>query len=341
GENFVEIVYRDEFKTPNPTAIPLEGTILTIQAPGLDSLSQRFDSISKKMGTLLDSVNRVIATKEPQESIQTTLENIKAITGNLKQISGDEGKLGTVFKDINQLGAQLKQVTGKLDKFVGKIDHSLFDDKDAKSAGILSQLKEAAGSIKSITKDLKRITGEISKGKGTAGKLLNDDGLYKKIDESVASVKTIIADLERKKKEIDKTTFGYYAGIDYFTSDQLARFAFGLDLDFSQFTLFTRVRDGLPDDEPDFTVMAGKKFKLFSAAAGMLDSGLGAALQFQLFNNKLNLGLEASRFYRENTPLLKTRLSFRIHPNLRLAVGLEDFMEKENRKFHIGLSFTK
>jgi phospholipid/cholesterol/gamma-HCH transport system substrate-binding protein len=336
GENFVEIVYKDEFKTDSPKKLEAGDYIRTLSYPGLEVITEKFDTISDKIGTLLDSVNGILAKKESRESITTALENIKDITGNLKQLSGEKGKLNAVFDDFDQLSSRLKHSLENLDKFVGNLDRSFYKDKDS----LIPQLQEVARHIKAIAGDLETITGNVKEGKGTAGKLLKDDSLYKKLDDSIDSVKNIITDLEKKKENIDKTRLNYYAGIDYFTTDKEARFSFGLNLDFSKFTLFTRVREDTLDGSPFFTLMAGKRFGPFSAAAGMVDSGLGAALYLHLFKDRINVEVEASRFYRTDTPLFKTNVSIYLTRYINLSLGYEDIMEKEGRKFSVGLSFS-
>jgi phospholipid/cholesterol/gamma-HCH transport system substrate-binding protein len=336
GENFVEIVYKDEFKLDKPTILKDGDNLKSITTSGLEAISEKFDSISDKMGTLLDSVNAVIAEKKSQDSLKATLDNIKDITANLKQLSGNNGKLNGVFKDIEQLGSQLKNSIKSLDRFVVDLDNSLYK----KDKGMMPQLEAVAENIKAISLDLKAITGDMNDGKGTAGKLLKDDSLYKKIDDSISSVNNIISDLEQKKEDIDKTKLDYYAGIDYFTGDKQARFSFGLNLDFSNFSLITRVREDAYEGDPYFTLMAGKQLGLFSVAAGMVDSGLGAALYLHLFKRRVNVQVEASRFYRTNSPLLKTNVSFILSNHINLSVGYEDLIESGSRKFHVGLSFS-
>jgi phospholipid/cholesterol/gamma-HCH transport system substrate-binding protein len=336
GESFIEIVYKDEFKTDNPIVIPPKGEIKTITKLGLEEIGEVFKSFSPKIETLLDSMNRVLGNRNSQESIEATLDNLKVISANIKDITGKDGAAGKAVAKVDKMADRLKKTLDTLNKFVENLDQALYKEDE----GIAGNLETAAKQLKSITEDLKRIVTRVDKGEGTAGKLLTDDGLYKKVDKSIDSVNSLLKDLEKKKDNLNKTTLNYYAGVDYYTGDEDGtRFSFGLNLDFSKFTLFTRVREDAFDGDPYYTVMAGKRYKNFSVAAGMVDSGLGAALYLNLFNRKLNLELEASRFYRGNNPVLKAVLSFSLSKNIDLTAGYEDLLEKDFRKFLVGVAF--
>jgi len=336
GESFVEIAYKDQYKTDNPEKINDGDFIDTSSSPGLEAITGKFDSMSDKINIMLESVNNIIAQKQSQQDIRDMLANLKLITDNLKDLSAKDGKLDGVFKDADQITAGLKSSIDALDQLVHKLDKSIYND----DTGIMTQLSDVAGKVKTMAGDLETITGNLKQGKGTAGKLLNDEELYERINQSVDSAKRIITQLENKKKKLDKTKLGYFAGIDYFTDPKQTRFAFGVNLDFTKFSLLTRVRENAVDGDPYFTVMAGKRFKYFSAAAGMVDSGLGAALYVHLLNSKLNLSVEASRFYRPDSPIVTTSISYFLTANINPSVGYEDIMEKEGRKFKVGISFV-
>jgi len=341
GENFIELSYRKEFETPNPSPVPPGGEIKTVRTFGLEDVGAELKAISPKIRTVLDSMNGILADKNFQESVKGTLQNMRDISENLKTMSGDNGTAARTIDKIDRVALQLTETMDSLKKFLEKMDDSLFKE----DRGILDSLETTASQLKTTAEDLKSIVSRVRKGEGTAGKLLTGDGLYKKLDGSIESVNTFLKDLEKKKAGLDKTKLNYHAGVDYMTGEKNARFAFGMDLNFPGFSLFTRVREDALEGGTDFTVMAGKQYKFFTAAAGMVDSGLGAALYLNLFNRRLNLQLEASRFYKaqglswDRGPLLKAILSFSLNRNIDVSAGYEDVLESESRKFLVGISF--
>lgn len=336
GENFIEIVYNDEFKTDSPEVIQPEGEIRTTTSFGLETFGNEFKVVSPKIRKMLDSVNAVIADSKWQNSLKATMDNMKDISANLKKMSGNEGKVYRTVGSIDTAAVELKKTLDSLNKFIGNLDKSLYkQDK-----GIVKNIGEVSDRLKAITEDLQKIVKQVNRGEGTAGKLLKDDGLYKKLDSSLESANTLIKDLGRKVKSLDNTKMNYYAGVDYSTDDKRARFNLGMNLNFSKLSLYTRVREDAMEGDPYFTVMAGKRYKYFTVAAGMVDSGLGAALYLNLFDRRVNLQMEASRFYRDSSPLLRAVVSFSLNKNINLTAGYEDLFEKNNRRFMVGIAFT-
>jgi phospholipid/cholesterol/gamma-HCH transport system substrate-binding protein len=342
GENFIEISYRKKYLTPNPSIIPEGGEIETLSTFGLEEIGDEIQVMSPKIRKTVDSLNAILADKNFQDSLKGTLANMKDISENLKRLSSGDGTAVKTIETIDAAAHRLTEALDSLKTLMSKLDGSLFKEE----GGIVDNLDTTANQLKSAAADLEVIIKRVRQGEGTAGKLLAEDGLYNKLDGSIETVNTFLKDLEKKKAEIDKTKLAYYAGMDYLTDEKRARFGLGMNINFSGFTLFTRVRENTREGGTDFTVMAGKRYKYFSAAAGMVDSGLGAALYLNLFDRRLNLQLEGSRFYKDaerdwdRGPLLKAILSFSLSKNINVSAGYEDLLEKESRKFMVGVSFN-
>jgi phospholipid/cholesterol/gamma-HCH transport system substrate-binding protein len=336
GEKFIEIVYREEFRTKNPKVIENEGELKSVITFDINALSGKLNDITNKVSTVLDSVNDIVSDKYSKESIKVTLANIREITNNLKGLSGKDSKIQGILGNFHTLSLKLKETTDSLSEFVTNLDKSLYNDKD----GIVNSLQSASKRIDNISKDLKTIVKEIGEGKGTAGKLIKDEGLYKKIDNSIDSVNSILKEIEKKKDDLSKARFKYNIGIDYFTDYERARFSLGLNLNLNKFVFLTRVNEDPESGDPRFSAMLGKKYGDVSFAGGLVDSELGAAIYFDFFKSKLSFGIEASQFYRQDNPRLKTIISFSLRKNMNLCAGYEDVLNKDQRRFLLGISMS-
>ena len=111
--------------------------------------------------------------------------------------------------------------------------------------------------------------------------------------------------VEETKKDLDQTKAKFYAGAEYFTQLERTRFSFGLNLNFVNFSLMTRVKEEPDEGKPRFTALLGKNYSFITFGAGLLDSGLGAAAYLNFFNQRLKLGIEASKFYDKSYPFLR------------------------------------
>ncbi len=335
GEKYVEIVYKDEFKSDHPRVIRPNGEILVIEPFNLDELKTKFDRIYERTIEITDSINAIVSDKNSQESLRQAFVNFRVITESFKSMLSENGRASRLLDDFSQLSRKLDQTADKADHLISGMDSSINDGQQ----GILSEFKDAAAKIEKITADLAKISEDMRQGKGTAGKLLQDEELYRKIDDSVTSVQSMLKDLEKKKKTLDAITFNYGVHFDYFTRLKKARSALEMGISTPRFLILTGVNEDPVNGDPRFTALGGKKIAMFSVSAGLIESDLGAALRLSMLSNKLNLDIFAYRFYREKNPLLKTMLRFSLSKNINIQAGYYDLLQSRNREFMVGISF--
>lgn len=336
GENYVEIVYRKEYKTKNPEVIKDGGEIKTLDPFNLNEVGIRFNDISVKVEGVIDALHEIIADSDAKDSLKTTLINLKDISENIKTFSGKEGVMNRAVEGVRGLEKKVSRTLELMETFINRFEGSFYNQ----DTGILKNLERAADKIQTIVDDFNQISRQIKEGKGTAGKILQDDTLYKRVEESVDSLKKILKGVEKTKQDLDKTKAHFYAGTEYFTQLERARFSFGLNLNFANFSLMTRVKEEPEEGKPRFTALLGKNISFITVGAGLLDSGLGAAAYLHFFDQRLKLGIEASRFYDHSYPFLRTILTFSLAKHVHLLAGYEDLLDGENRRFLIGFTLS-
>ncbi|MCJ7524237.1 MAG: MlaD family protein [Candidatus Aminicenantes bacterium] len=335
GEKYIEIVYKDEFNNPLTREIEPGGEILVIEPFNLDELKAKFDNIYERTIQITDSINDIISDKYSKESLRASFINLRSITEKLNTMLAETGQVGRVLENMDQISVKMSRTVDMVDHFVKEMDAAFADDQK----GLLGDLKSTSEKIDRIAVDLTRISDDLRQGKGTAGKLLQDEELYKKIDASVSSVQSMLQDLEKKKKSLDAITFNYAVHFDYFTRLKKARSALGMDISTPGFLIQTAVNEDPLGGDPHFTALAGKKITAFSVSAGLIESDLGAALSLNMLDNRLSLDMYAYRFNREKNPLLKTMLRFSLSKNIHVQAGYYDLLQPQNREFMIGISF--
>lgn len=321
GEKYVEIVYKDEYKTENPKYLLPGEEIKVVEPFNLESITAKFDNIYERTLKITDSINDIISDKYSKEALRASFLNLKSISEKLAFLLDENGKVSRSLDHMDHL--------------VLAMDKLFADDKK----GLLGDLKSTSAKLDKVAADLTGISDDLRQGKGTAGKLLQDEELYKKIDDSVSSVQAMIKDLEKKKKSLDAIAFNYAVHFDYFTRLKKARSALGMDIATKNFLIMTGVSEDPVNGDPRFTAMGGKKIAMFSVGAGLIESDLGASLRMSMWKNRLHLDVYAYRFTRERNPLLKTMLRFSLSRNIHLQAGYYDLLQPENREFMMGISF--
>jgi phospholipid/cholesterol/gamma-HCH transport system substrate-binding protein len=335
GEKYIEIVYKDEFNLKNPTIIQPGGEILVIEPFNLDEIKAKFDNIYDRTIQITDSINAIVSDPGTQESLRASFANFKAVSGSLKDMLAEGGRVSGFIGDLSAIADKLQGTVDKADRLVAELDRGI----GGEDQGMLKDLRAAAASIQKATGDLSQISADLRQGRGTAGKLLRDEDLYKKIDDSVTSVHALLSDLEKKKQAIDAIAFNYAVHFDYFTRLKKARSALELDVSTPHFLVMTGVDEDPASGTPLFTALGGRRIALVSVAAGLVESDLGAALRLDLLGTRLKLDLYAYRFTREKNPLLKAMLRFSLSRNIRLQAGYYDLLRSEGREFMMGISF--
>lgn len=335
GEKYVEIVYKDEFKTENPQRIPPGGEIKVVEPFNLESIAVKFDRIYDKTQRIVDSIDDIISDKSSKESLRESFINLKSITGTLNSLLSENGKATRVFDNIDQISAKLSQTLDIMDHFIKETDSAF----NGNQKGMLADLKNATEKINKITDDLTGISLDLRQGKGTAGKLLQDEALYNKIDDSVRSVQELLHGLKKSRDTVKAIAFNYAVHFDYFTRLKKTRSALGMDISTPSFLLMTGVNEDPLGGSPRFTALGGKTMKFVSVAAGLVESDLGAALRFNMWNKKLNLDLYAYGFTRSKYPILKTFFIFSLSKNINLTAGYYDLLKPNSREFMMGISF--
>ncbi len=335
GEKYIEIVYKDEFRTDNPRAIKANGEILVIEPFNLDDLKTKFDNIYDRTIKITDSINEIVSDPHSKESLRASFVNFRAVSESLQTMLSENGRAGRAISDISLIADRLKGTIEKADHLIGEMDSNIAGtDK-----GILKDLRDTSVKIEKISTDLSRISSDLLEGRGTAGKLLKDEQLYKKIDDSVSSVQSLLQDLEKKKNTLNAITFNYAVHFDYFTRLDKARSGLELDVTTHDFLIMTGVNEDPDGGDPRFTALGGKKISAFSFSAGLVESNLGAAVGLSMLDNRLRLDVYANRLRRDKNPFLKTVLRFSLSKNIQVQAGYYDVLQAKGREFMLGVSF--
>ncbi|WP_456455846.1 MlaD family protein [Thermovibrio sp.] len=233
GEKYVEI----EPGGPPAKPLPPGAVIAKTQVPSsmdevMTSLNQlltkfnqalitpdgknRLALIMDKVNKLTESVNRAVdevsqLVSENRSTVRELLQNALALTESLRE------DLPQIMDNVNQLTQQLSEMTYENRQDIRKIVVSLREasEKAPKIAANLNNLtlrlqkllnakntkeiEETIENIKASTKELKELLAKVNEGKGTIGKLFNDDKLYKSLTKTADTLGKLADKFEKTK----------------------------------------------------------------------------------------------------------------------------------------------
>jgi len=163
------------------------------------ALRDMADSLKSGKGTLgklLNDDKLYNDTVGALAKMDKAADNISAVFADIKDGRGTLGKLAkddSVYNDLKAAVADIRAVTGKLTDNTGSLG-KIMNDEGKLYESVLSTVESA-----------KVISVQLSEGKGTFGRLLFDEDLYRDTKETVSQLKGAVEDF---REQAPIATFG-------------------------------------------------------------------------------------------------------------------------------------
>lgn len=284
-----------------------------------DSLYNELNEFSKSARSIADRIKegkgtagKLVSDEQLAKDVENLARSSREITEKINKGKGTLGKLvneDKVYNDLEQITSSTRQITSRIEEGKGALGTVVQDDEMGDNLQqIISDMKEAANSIKTVSK-------KVDQGSGTVGRLVNEDELYTKAEKSLEGINKLTGAAGQLKT---------FLGVEsnYFTESkysmhkgyirvhpnksrylQVGASIFRLQHGTSNVT-FEESVDNQDDQlliKPD--VMLGYKFfdNRMTGRIGMLEGKVGAGLDYETtfpyLDNPLKLRLEARSSY--------------------------------------------
>ncbi len=169
-------------------APPPEGSVfdrLTDQAP---ALANKADSVLTSTNATMSALSAQL--KNPNSDLRQALASAKNLAADLESVTEAEKET------IRALLQNLRSVSSDLDAFMGENGDSL-DVAVRRLNQSLDRLNRGLASFEQTSATLDTVATKLNEGDGTAGRLLNDPGLYNRLDSAAARTNTLLQDFQR------------------------------------------------------------------------------------------------------------------------------------------------
>ena len=167
---------------------PPEGSILEELSDRAPRIAAKADSALTNTNSAMSALNRQL--RNPSSDIRRTLLSLRKMTDDLESVTDAE-------KDnIRQLLQNLRAVSSDLRSFTGESGDSL-DVAVHRLNQSLNRLNRSLASFERTSATLDTLTTKLNTGHGTAGRLVNDPGLYMKLDSAAARTNKILRDFKQ------------------------------------------------------------------------------------------------------------------------------------------------
>jgi phospholipid/cholesterol/gamma-HCH transport system substrate-binding protein len=324
GDKYVEI-------TPGSLEDPLlekGGQIIIISDKGsMDSVMSKVGEIATSLGSVAKSLQEAVENDGTNKHILGRIvQNIDRVAGDLAQITGENKQ-------------QIREIVQDIRSIAKNIDGTLSDQK--------SGLKVSWARLDKSLKNIEEITGKVNDGKGTIGKLINDE---KTVDEINTAVEGINGFLDASNKLSTALDFHseYLGGRDAWKSYIGLKLQPGLD----RYYMIQIIDDpaGVKDSvntvstvkggtttEVDQTSTYKNKIKLsaqfaknfynFTVRGGLIENSGGVGFDMQFWKRKFLFSLEAYEFSNVN---VRTALKYNVYKGIYVTGGVSDALNKSN-----------
>lgn len=152
---------------------------ITQSIGSIESILGQFDKTTGKLNRLID---------DEQQNLKNILSNVDTITGNLGETNA---KINVLLENNAN---KITSIMANVDSVVSNV--SIITEKFA-----TMELTETVERVKLTIAELEQIMGQINKGEGTIGALLNDEDLYNKIENTTLSLDNLLNDLKDNPKK--------------------------------------------------------------------------------------------------------------------------------------------
>lgn len=288
-------------------------------------------------------------------------DDVKAITAQMRKLmAGDGSSFDRTVKNIEQITDSLKRITSANEKNIDAIIQNM----RALAKNLNSVVARNMRPVNRTIYNLEDITGTVSRGEGTVGRLIKDDETVEKLNDALDGINRFLGGSSRLQVDLGMHT-EYLGGISNFKNyvhlalkprpDKYFLFSVTSDPDpsFNTVEEITTVASGGTSstvttrklsknlNEFRFSAQLAKKFYDFTIRGGLIEStgGVGLdyargpfALEFSAFDFKSKDG---------QRPHLKALGKAYVTKSFYLLGGLDDFINKnQDLDWFVGAGLT-
>jgi phospholipid/cholesterol/gamma-HCH transport system substrate-binding protein len=335
GDKYVEITTGD----PKDEEIPAGGRILIVyDKGGFDAVLNQVSKIASDVGEVTANLKKATTGDGDDTSpIGRILLNIEDVTADLRDITG--GKKDKIGETIDHIHS----ISKNLDEFIGDESEDGFKYNWKKMA-------KSLGKVDSILTNVDEITGKINSGKGTIGKLVNDETTVEELNHAIAGVNNMLDTANKFQLSVDyhsefmggggpmvKSYIGLniQPGPDRYYLVQVVDDPKG---SFDRVDQLQTVNNGSPTatdtktlyhNKLKFSAQFAKNFYDLTLRAGLIESAAGAGVDYSFLNRKLKLSAEAFNFSRTEGVDLRVFAKYKFYSVFYAIVGGDDILNTQ------------
>ncbi|HET9225191.1 MAG TPA: MlaD family protein [Thermoanaerobaculia bacterium] len=362
GEKYIEIVPGPPGGPPLPDNAVLQG----VTPPTIDEAIAKINEI----GTSIQDMTGSIGGAGLGGNISRLVDEMELTSREIRLLVAENraslnATIGNFREASSSLARELPRLADQMNRTLVQIEALVADNRGDVSAS-LGNIREVTDRLQTSVDNFNQISGKIARGEGTLGKLVNDEQAYDEVistlDSIQGGVETLsgtLGAINRFRIDLDLQGFNLpdvddgswqtalLLDIDPQDNQRLYRAGItspprGKRQDKTEIitvtnpdgtTEVTTVNKVTLEQSYSATGLFGYKapgnLRLF---AGLIENSGGAQIEYPLFKDRFLVSFEAFDFNRpaELSPHLRLMARWKLHPNLYLLGGYDDFLEDQS-----------
>jgi|GEM_PF-5792127 len=339
--------------------IPHEGFIKNTQ-----SMSD-FEKLTTNLSDTASILKELVQSDNPQGALGQTIVNLRNVTKRIDDMVADNRTdVDRIMDNVDSLTYQMDQIA---QENRDNIHDTIFTLKEISgSLNVLTQdggsISEAAFELNDTLASVNRIVKKLEDGKGTVGRLLNDEETIDKVNETLDGLNNSLGLFQRVQLKFRyraefvtnalelQNQFGIFAYVapDKYFLVELVDSAVGetnvINTIIESQGVSTSTRSIQTDSALTITFMMAKRIRDASLRVGLIRSHGGVGLDWYFFKDQMVLTGEVFHLGRPNdNPLVRIYGSALLFNHFILTAGVEDLISANGRRspfIGLGLSFT-
>ncbi len=167
---------------------------------GILSMAEGNSSVSNQVNQILSNINS-LSGEQTLKSVYATLQNLNALSESLQSIV-DKNRA-----EVSATLTNLKKVSSNADSTVGNLDQIAAENKEPIRRAVASmnttivELQAVIKETDDTVRQLNRMLTALQKGRGSLGKLMVDDSLYREMQSTLGEISTLVKDIQKNPKK--------------------------------------------------------------------------------------------------------------------------------------------
>jgi phospholipid/cholesterol/gamma-HCH transport system substrate-binding protein len=356
GDKYVELTPGNTQKPQLPDGVKLEGA----SAAGFEDLQKLANEIANDMKSVSAALAASLGGAQGTQKIDKIVDNVGELAVALRElVESNRQNVDLTVMNLREFSASLRETLARVDR--------MLDENRPGVKQTVANADEVASKLKTTADNLNAITDKLNTGKGTIGKLINDDETHRNLNDALQSVKSGVDSLNTTLSRVNRIQLdlGFRAE---FLKGGYSKQAFTLEATPRENKFYrlevvalprgkrtnqietttTTLPDGTAStitrntetfsDTFGLSLQLGYRLKDTIVRAGLIESRGGLAIDQLLWNDRIQVTGEAWDFgkFHSGNGQVKVFGRWNATPNLYVQTGFEDVLNSNNRSILVG-----